>query len=364
MQRKEKASICMLHSVKGVGHRSLIKIQEKFGSWHRFLHLNGAQLRQSSLPTEVLDEIIALRQRFDSESFLAQLESRDIGVTVIADHYYPQALKYIANPPVILYYRGHIKEVDSFSLAVVGCRAATPYGKHTARNLGQALAQYQITVVSGMARGIDREAHLGALEGQGLTIAVLGSGIDVVYPRENKALYDQIKREGLIISEFAPGTHPEPRNFPIRNRLISGLAQGVVVVEARIKSGALITADFALEQGKDVFAVPGPINSPPSLGPNRLLQQGAIMYTDISDIIQEYPHLAKDLGGKKFKQEELFLPDKEESVIMDNMSWEPCHFDTLLAISGFEFGQLSMLLLNLEMRGIVQSLPGNYYVKL
>lgn len=364
MKREEKAAKCMLHSVKGVGHRSLIKIKEQFGSYLGFLQLNGAQLRQASLPPAMLDEIIALRQRLEPLGFLEKLERSDIGVTVIEEPAYPQALRYIANPPAILYYRGQIGEINNFSLAVVGCRAATPYGKHTARNLGQALARHQVTVVSGMARGIDREAHLGALEGQGLTIGILGNGIDVIYPRENKALYDQVAREGLILSEFSPGTHPEPRNFPMRNRLISGLAQGVVVVEARLKSGALITVDFALEQGKDVFAVPGPLSSPASTGTNKLLQQGAIMYTEISDIIQEYAHLAQGSGPKEIKQAELLLLDKEESVIMENMSWEPCHFDTLLDITGFDFGHLSTLLLNLEFRGIVQSLPGNYYVKL
>ena len=356
--------MCLLHSVKGLGHRSLIKIKEEFGSYQGFLQLNRAQLRKFSLSATMLDEIIALRKRFDPLPFLEQMERRDIGVTAIEEHGYPQALRNISNPPVILYYRGRMGEVDKLSLAVVGCRAATPYGKHVARNLGQALAQHQVNVVSGMARGIDREAHLGALEGQGLTIGVLGNGIDVIYPRENKALYEQMVGECLIISEFPPGTHPEPRNFPMRNRLISGLAQGVVVVEARLKSGALITADFALEQGKDVFAVPGPISSPASAGTNKLLQQGAIMYTEISDIIQEYAHLVQVSGPKQIKQEELFLLDKEESVIMENMSWEPCHFDTLLDITGFDFGQLSILLLNLEFRGIVQSLPGNYYVKL
>jgi DNA processing protein len=364
MGREEKAAVCMLHSVKGVGHGRLMRIKEEFGSCLSFPQLSASKLRQASLPPPILDEIIALRKGTHPLSFLEKLEKRDIGVVTIEEKSYPQALRYISQPPVILYYRGQIGGVNDFSLAVVGSRAATPYGKHTARKLGQALAQHQVTVVSGMARGVDREAHLGALEGQGFTIGVLGNGIDVVYPRENKPLYDRVAREGLIISEFPPATSPEARNFPMRNRLISGLAQGVVVVEAGLKSGALITVDFALEQGKDVFAVPGPINSPASAGANKLIQQGAIVYTEISDIIQEYAHLAQDPGPKLIKQEELFLPDKEESVIMENMSWEPCHFDTLLDKTGFDFGHLSILLLNLELKGIVQALPGNYYVKL
>ncbi len=364
MERYEKAALCVLHSIKGMGHRSLMKINQDFGSFSRFLNINTTQLRSSFLPAYVVDEFIAVRLKIDPLSYLDDLEVRGIEVAAINESTYPEALRNIHNPPAIIYYRGSIAAAGSLCMAVIGARAATIYGKKTARELGQSLAEYHVTVVSGMARGIDREAHWGALDKNGFTIAVLGSGIDVVYPRENYQLYEQICSRGLVISEFPPGTNPEPGHFPMRNRIISGLSRGIIVVEARIKSGALITADFALEQGKDVFAIPGPINSPASAGTNNLIKQGAILVTGIMDIIQEYHDLEARLDSVDVKQEELLLLDKEESVIIESMSCEPCHFDRLLNITGFDIGQLSSLLLNLELRGIVQSLPGNYYVKL
>ncbi|KUG03578.1 rossmann fold nucleotide-binding protein smf [hydrocarbon metagenome] len=363
MEKHEKAALCVLHSIRGIGHRSLMKIKQEFGSYSRFLNHNAAGLT-AFLPAYLLEEIAAVRKRIDPISYLDGLAKRGIGVSALDESSYPEALKNIHDPPAVIYCRGRMAALGNFSIAVVGARAATGYGKRIARELGQSLAECNVTVVSGMARGIDKEAHQGALDRNGCTIAVLGSGIDVVYPRENHKLYEQICSDGLVISEFPPGSNPDPAHFPMRNRLISGLSRGVVVVEARIKSGALITADFALEQGKDVFAVPGPINSPASAGTNKLIKQGAILTTGIIDIIQEYYDLEAQLHSFEPKQEELLLLDKEESVIIESMSSEPCHFDRLLNKTGYAIGQLSSLLLNLELRGIVQSLPGNYYVKL
>ncbi len=364
MERNEKAALCVLHSIKGMGQRSLMRIKQDFGSYSSFLNTTSTRLRTSFLPVYVLDELLAIKHKIDPLSYLHDLEARGIEVAAIGENSYPEALRNIHNPPAVLYYRGSMEAHRSLCMAVIGARAATRYGKKIARELGQSLAGYNFTVVSGMARGIDREAHWGALDKNGFTIAVLGSGIDVVYPRENYQLYEEICRQGLIVSEFPPGSKPEPRHFPMRNRLISGLSRGVIVVEARIKSGALITADFALEQGKDVFAVPGPINSPASAGTNNLIKQGAILATGIMDIIQEYYDLEALQDPIGLQQNELLLLDEEESVIIESMSCESCHFDTLLNITGFDIGQLSSLLLNLELRGIVQSLPGNYYVKI
>ncbi len=363
MERHEKAALCVLHSIRGLGQRSLLKINQEVGSYSRFLNHNTSKMRDV-LPAFVVDEISAVRSRIDPLAYLYDLEARGIELSALDESSYPEALRNIHNPPAIIYYRGSLAAAGSFSMAVVGARAATTYGKKIARELGQSLAEYNVTVVSGMARGIDREAHQGALDNKGSTIAVLGSGIDVVYPRENKQLYEHICSDGLVISEFPPGSSPDPAHFPMRNRIISGLSRGVVVVEARSKSGALITADFALEQGKDVFAVPGPITSPASAGTNNLIKQGAILTTGIMDILQEYYDLEANLHPKDVNQEELLLLDKEESVIIESMSCEPCHFDRLLNITGYAIGQLSSLMLNLELRGIVQSLPGNYYVKL
>jgi len=218
-----------------------------------------------------------------------------------------------------------------------------------------------IVVVSGLARGIDSEAHRGALE-TGRTVAVLGCGLDVVYPPENDKLYSDIAANGAVISEFPRHTGPEPGNFPMRNRIISGLCRGVVVVEAQEKSGALITADFALEQGRDVFAVPGPINSKTSVGTNNLIKQGAKLVSSLADIIEEYEVLAGPVS-KEPQQAILSFLSGEESQIMEIIANDPGHFDSLLERTGFNIGQLSTLLLQLELRGIIVALPGNYYIK-
>jgi len=364
MDLEEKAILCVLHSIKGLGHRSLCRIIDEFKSYKACFTADTGRLRKSFISADMVDEIISIRGKMDPVLYLQKMNDKGIAVAAIEEEDYPQELRNIANPPVILYYRGNAAALRGVCMAVIGSRAATVYGKNTARKLGQSLAQYGILVVSGMARGIDREAHYGALDGNGGTIAVLGSGIDVVYPRENIKLYEEITARGLVISEFPLGANPEPGHFPRRNRIISGLSRGVVVVEARVKSGALITADFALEQGKDVFAVPGPINSPASAGTNNLIKQGAILLTGVEDIIAEYNDLQTGQDEKSLKQKELLLLDSEELVIMENMDYEPCHFDQLLSASGFDIGRLSSLLLNLELRGMVKSIPGNYYVKI
>lgn len=364
MEKFEKAVLCLLHSINGIGHQSLKKIKTEFGSFEKCFFSNRAQLSKSFFKESVIDSIVTIRQKKDPSVFLEEIEKKGIEIVTIYESNYPEALRNIANPPILLYCRGNISIYQNFCIAVVGSRAATVYGKNVAYNLGKSLADYKIVVVSGMARGIDREAHEGALSNNGDTIAVLGSGIDVIYPWENKILYERICEKGLVMSEFPPGSSPEPGNFPMRNRIISGLSRGVVVVEARLKSGALITADFALEQGKDVFAVPGPIKSQASAGTNNLIKQGALMFSGIEDIIAEYPDLMPSPANTDYKQPELVLLDDKESVIIEHIGCEPCHFDSLLKITGFDIGQLSSILLDLELKGIVKLIPGNYYVKI
>lgn len=364
MKKKEKAVLCVLHSINGIGHRSLHKIKDEFKSFEKCFYSNRAGLSNSFLNEGIIDNIINIRHRKDPLAFLEGIESRGIKVVTIYESNYPEALRYIANPPALFYSRGDIGIYQNFCIAVVGSRAATEYGKNVAYNLGKSLADYNITVVSGMARGIDRQAHEGALENNGKTIAVLGSGIDIIYPRENKMLYKDICQKGLAISDFSPGSRPEAGNFPMRNRIISGLSRGVVVVEAGLRSGALITADLALEQGKDVFAVPGSIRSRASAGANNLIKQGAIMLSGIGDIIEEYPNLMSRPVPPDLKQEKLAMLDDKESVIIESINDEPCHFDNLLKITGFDVGQLSSILLDLELKGIVKLIPGNYYVKI
>lgn len=213
--------------------------------------------------------------------------NHEIEVIPVDDVNYPAALREIYDPPITLFAKGNIAFLGEKSIGIVGSRDATSYGFNTAKELSYSLAQNNIVIVSGLARGVDKAAHIGALNARGKTIAVLGCGIDICYPNENMVIYKEILRRGLIISEYIVGTKPEAGNFPARNRIISGLSNGVVIVEAKAKSGAIITADFALEQGRTVYAIPGNINSIQSEGTNDLIKQGAKTVTSINDVLED-----------------------------------------------------------------------------
>ncbi|MBQ9267687.1 MAG: DNA-processing protein DprA [Clostridia bacterium] len=215
------------------------------------------------------------------------MEKYHIKVINITDEEYPQALREIYAPPITLFAKGDVSLLGQKSISVVGCRRASNYGLKMAKDLAYCLAKNHIVIVSGLAKGIDAMGHLGALEANGKTIAVLGCGVDICYPRENLNIYKKILENGLILSEYIVGTEPKPQNFPIRNRIVSGLSNGVVVVEAREKSGSLITADLALEQGREVYVLPGNVNSPQSAGTNALIKQGAKLITSAKDILED-----------------------------------------------------------------------------
>lgn len=360
MDGKEKAFLVSLHQVNGIGTKSLWKINQVFGSFQACYEANFRDLNASFLGKDVVDSIVDLRSS-DPLAALDQIIAAGIKMATWDEEAYPALLRHISNPPYVLYYRGCIECLDEPAIAIIGSRLASYYGKNTARKLGRELAARGITVVSGLARGIDSEAHRGALE-TGQTVAVLGCGLDVVYPPENERLYNEIAGNGAVVSEFPRHTGPEPGNFPMRNRIISGLCRGVVVVEAQAKSGALITADFALEQGRDVFAVPGPINSKTSAGTNNLIKQGAKLITCCEDITEEYGDLSQP-AVPALEQADLSFLTMEENRVVEAMDSEPGHFDDLLNKTGFAIGELSALLLQLELRGIIAALPGNYYIK-
>lgn len=363
MDNYEKAALVAIHSIKGMGNRSLWRIKETFGSFQSILSTDSEQLKAIKLPDEVIKAVADLRESGKLELELEKISKQAVKVMTFEDEDYPQLLRNISNPPYVLYAQGNISLAGDLCLAMVGSRNATPYGKMAARKFSLELVQNNITVVSGMARGIDTEAHLGALEGKGPTIAVLGSGLDVIYPPENQRLFKQICENGLVLSEFPLSTAPEAGNFPARNRIISGLSRGVIVVEAMEKSGALITADFALEQGRDVFAVPGPINSKTSEGTNNLIKQGAKLITSVEDVLEEYFFHNNEKELYSIKQPKLLMLDKNEEIIVECIESQPVHFDDILAVTGLEIGVLSTILLKLEFEGIIKSLPGNSYVK-
>lgn len=360
MDRLEKAILCTIHSIPGLGNRSLWKIMDTFGSFQKFFEADSKTLYASFLKPEIIDNLLEKRKG-SPEILMEEYRSQDIEIVTWDESLYPHNLRNISNPPVILYYRGDIEVAGQICLAVVGSRAASVYGRNVARRLAKELAESGIVIVSGMARGIDSEAHRGALE-TGKTIAVMGSALNVIYPPENRKLFQEIVASGVVISEFPLHTHPEPVNFPLRNRIISGLSRGVVVVEGKEKSGALITADFALEQGRDVFAVPGPINSKTSAGPNNLIKQGAILVTGIEDILEEYYDINHTPGT--LRQDRLLLLDDNEKLVLEQLAHESLHFDQLIQTCGLEIGTLSTVLFKLEFEGIIKSLPGNYYVRI
>lgn len=364
MDIMEKAILCTLHSINGMGNKSLWKIPEYFGGFSNCFKADVSKLYSSFLENNIAEDIISIRNNANPLKYLEKLNKDNINVICIQESSYPGILKNIDNPPYVLYYRGDIKYAEKFCLSIVGSRAATNYGKNTARKMAGEIAKQDIIIVSGMARGIDSEAHWGALDAGGNTIAVLGSGINFIYPPENRELYHRIIEGGTILSEFPVDTHPEPGNFPMRNRIISGLSRGVIVVEAKRKSGALITADFALEQGRDVFAIPGPIHSKTSEGTNNLIKQGAKLVSGIDDILDEYYDINTTKQYGKVYQNKLMLLDSNETLIIQYMGYEECHFDDLLEKSGLNIGRLSTILLKLEFEGILKSLPGNYYVRI
>ncbi len=360
MDYQEKVSLCAIHNINGIGNRTLFKLKEDYGSFTTCLSASFRDLQKNNLSPTICDDIN--KASLNALAYFQALEKQGIRVISIEEKEYPAMLRNIDNPPYLLYARGDISLLQADSIAIVGTRTASPYGRKVAYEFGIELAKEGIVTVSGMARGIDTQAHKGALQADGGTIAVLGSGLNVVYPRENHSLYQEICHKGLVISEFTPYTQPKPGNFPSRNRIISGLSYGVLVVEAQERSGALITADFALEQGRDVFAIPGPITSKNSAGANNLIKQGAKLVSSIAEILEEYYDIT-ETNSSDLVQKELPLLDESEQILLKLLDFEPIHFDEMINNTAFTVGDLSILLLNLEFKGIVKSMPGNYYVK-
>jgi DNA processing protein len=291
---------------------------------------------------------------------------KEVGGKIITlkDEDYPRRLKDIYDPPGLLYVRGELRREDELAVAIVGSRKTSPYGRGITEKIGQDLARHGVTVVSGMARGIDSVAHMGTLQGGGRTIAVLGCGVDVIYPSENRNLFYQIIEHGAILSEFPMGSPPEGGHFPRRNRIISGLSIGVVIVQASAESGSLITASYALEQGREVFAVPGNIGAEGSRGTNQLIKEGAKLVESTEDILEEIlPQWRREKGTTR--KTETPVPDlpEEEKVLYSLLGETPLHIDAIIRESQLDPGKVSSLLLNLELKGLISQWPGKYFSK-
>lgn len=319
------------------------------------LNVKGIKERQISGLFSSLDN----QNRGENE--LERLAALGGAALAFEDDGYPPLLHQLVDPPPVLYILGKSELLCNSAVAIVGSRAATSYGRRTAFNLGRSLANLSVTVVSGLALGIDTESHLGALAGQGSTVAILGCGLDVVYPRQNRSLYKQIIEHGALVSEYPLGTRPEGFRFPARNRIIAGLSQGVIVVEAAKRSGSLITAQMALDCGREVFAVPGQVDSCKSEGAHWLLQQGAKLVQRVEDIVVELDLPSSMNRNAKIvtKQEQAFDIEPDALALLAYIEPYPLMRETLFEKSGLSPARMSELLLLLELDGFIEMLPGD-----
>lgn len=323
---------------------------------------NESELLEIGLGETLIKKFINHRNNFDTEKYFKSLTNLSIQAITIKDKEYPENLKEISDAPYVLYVRGVLKKSDNRSVAIVGTRIPTSYGREVAQKLAGELGTLGITVVSGLALGIDAISQKAAIAAGGRTISVLASGLDIISPYANKALaLEFIKNSGAVVSEYPVGHTPFPGNFPVRDRLISGLAKAVIVVEGRMKSGTFYTVHAAAEQGRPVFAVPGPITSNASEGPNYLIQNGAKPITNIRDVLDE---LNMQLKVDSEAVEQVMPSDSIEQKIIDILTVEPLHLDELVRISGIATPEVSARLTIMEMKGMVKSLGQGMYKKL
>ncbi len=335
---------------------------DRFGDPKRVLEASRRELARVDGIGEQLAGVIKetdVRGKVSRE--LKLIEEFNVSIVTIRDQSYPKNLRQIYDSPPLLYVRGNLQPRDDLAISMVGSRLATNYGRTVTERVAGDLARHGVTMVSGMARGIDSAAHRGALSVGGRTIAVLGCGVDIIYPRENRHLFEEIMAHGAVISEFPMSTPPEGVNFPRRNRIISGLSLGVVIVQASTRSGSLITARLALEQNRDVFAVPGNIGMAGTQGTNRLIKQGAKLVESAEDILEEIlPRLRPP--GSASEDGDLPLEEEEERIFC-LLEDEPIHIDSIIVQSGMSVSRVSAILLQLELKGLVQQLSGKRFVK-
>lgn len=357
-----------LSLVSDLGAIRFKHLLDYFGSPRAILEADEDELRNvGGIGGKIASEISSLnsKPRLIQEE-LKKIERSKVSVISIFDKDYPVNLKSIYDPPFILYIKGKIIPEDVSAVAIVGTRRLSEYGKAATEKIVKGLIARKATIVSGMARGIDTVAHRTALSCGGRTIAVLGSGINVCYPPENRRLFEQIAQEGAVISEFPMSTAPERYNFPVRNRVISGLSLGVVVIEAGRKSGALITADMALEQGREVFAVPGSIFSDGARGSHSLIRQGAKLVESCEDVIDEIDLLKEGMlplkGRENNETDPVDLSDEEERVY-SLLSYDPLQIDSISEMTDFPINRISFILVNLEMKGRIREIPGKMFVR-
>lgn len=352
-----KSKQCALFLRHILSERKLLALWKSCGTFEKAWNAEVRDLKKAGFDRSEVESFFRKREELNPEETLKELKENGCSLLTLEDGDYPELLQEIPLPPPVLFFKGKPLKDYSFLVGIVGTRRPTAYGRSLARELGRELSKAGVGVVSGLARGIDAEAHYGALEGEGKTIAVLGCGVDVIYPFSNAKLYKLISEEGTVLSEFPLGTSPHSFNFPQRNRIISGLSRGVVVVEAGERSGALITAHFALEQNREVFALPGSVKSKMSKGPHKLIKEGAYLVENAFDILREF--------GVEVKIE----PAEEEvsgreSLVLSALEFEPRRVDEIAQISKMSVPEVLSCLTLLELKGKVAQDCGERYYRL
>lgn len=353
-----------LKMIPNLGNITYRRLLDRFGDPTNVFNARLHELlKVEGIRAETAKRIVSNEWEGDPQEELQGLKKIGARLITIFDSSYPMDLKQIHDPPPLLYLKGSDLPLKKTMIAVVGSRNPSHYGLKVTGEICKGLAMLNIAIISGMARGIDAAAHWGCLRGKGSTVAVLGSGIDVIYPSSNVKLYHHIAENGSVITEFPLGTPPEGRNFPIRNRIISGLSKGVVVVEASRRSGSLITASLALEQGREVFAVPGSIESFKSTGTHLLIKQGAKLVENADDILQELG-LSSPSSGVEAPPKKATVPplEEDETQIFDILSNYPIHIDQIVRSSEFDSAKVASILTGLELKGVVKQLPGKMFV--
>jgi DNA processing protein len=345
--------------VNGIGPARLTRLVEHCGSLEAAWNASPHELMRAGIDARVSAALLAARRTVDLDEELARAERLGVRLLCIEDPDYPTPLSHAPGAPPLLYVRGTLLPSDDWSLAVVGTRSPSAYGREAARRLAGDLASAGLTIVSGLAMGVDTVAHEAALEAGGRTLAVLACGVDIVYPERNARLAERICQNGALLSDYPIGTKPVAGNFPPRNRIISGLTRGVLVVEAGDRSGALITVDYALEQGRDVFAVPGSIFARTSIGTNRLINRGAGLVAEAQHVLD-----ALNLGAISVQQEVAAIvpADPAEAALLAHLSAEPHHVDEIGRASGLDAATVLATLSLMELKGSVRQVGGMHYV--
>ena len=362
MDDKERKYWVAFTRIPQIGRARIKLMEEHFGTLQNAWSAGLTELKAAGMDSRTAQLVATRKLSLDPDAEMAQLAERGVRAITWHDQQYPPRLKEIYDVPPVLYVLGELKAEDERSVAMVGTRKPTAYGRESAYQLSYEIARAGVTIVSGLARGVDSIAHCAALEAGQRTIAVLGSGVDVIYPREHAKLADEILQNGAIISEHPLGTRPNAQNFPRRNRIMSGMTLGTVIVEAAERSGALLTANHALEQNREVFAVPGNIFSPNSLSTNRLIRDSAAkLIFDHRDVLEE---LNLSSVGKQIEMKALFPKDEKESEVLGYVTYDPIHIDEIIRSSGLDISMVSSTLAMMELTGLVRQVGGMNYIRL